>query len=59
MGAWCAHAIASVWRTESNVRELALSFHHGGPRDHTQVLTLASKLPLPTEPSLQSQFIGS
>lgn len=52
MGAWCVYAIASVWRTESNVREQVLSFHHGDPRDHTQVLKLASKLPLPTELSL-------
>ena len=37
------HAIMCMWRSEDNLQELALFFHHVGPRDGTQVIKLGSK----------------
>lgn len=37
------HAVILLWRTEDNLRELVLSFHHADPGNWTQVFRLDSK----------------
>lgn len=32
-----------LWRSEANLQELVLSFHHRGPEDATRVIRLGSK----------------
>lgn len=41
-----------AWRSEDNLGQLVLSFHHMGPRKGTLILRLGGKVPLPAEPSL-------
>ena len=39
--AWCRHAMEYVWRSEGNLQESVLSFHHIGPKGLTQAGCLA------------------
>lgn len=39
----CASSVVLVWRSEDNLEEFTLFFHHIGPRNWTQIVRLGSK----------------
>lgn len=50
-----AHILAHEWRTQDNAWGSVLSFHHVGPRNQIQVLSLGGRHFLTAKPSLRPE----